>query len=165
MLWRRSIRPHFPLWTSSTRLPQGKGARECFSKPGPTQRRTPCDLDDLCASGHRPLVRRPARASLATIDLPGRPPPVEMADTHGNRSLVVSHLVEEHSAGALRVVMEQGPQQRLLHFAQLASRTTRWTCTLSEATLARGGWHDFILLDIQFRMKSAPPPLYLLYAP
>jgi hypothetical protein len=57
-------------------------------------RQTRCDLDDLCASGHRPLVGRSARAPLATIDLPGHPPPVEMADTHGKRSLVLSNLVE-----------------------------------------------------------------------
>jgi len=42
------------------------------------------NVDDLCASGHRPLVGRPARASFTTIELPGRPPPVEMADTHGH---------------------------------------------------------------------------------
>src|SRR5712691_5166267 len=41
VLWRRTIQPNFTIWNSSTRLPQGKGARGCFSKPGPTKRQTP----------------------------------------------------------------------------------------------------------------------------
>ena len=57
-------------------------------------RQTRCDMDDLCASGHRPLVGRPARASFATIELPSRPPPVEMADTHGNGYVAVRNLGE-----------------------------------------------------------------------
>ena len=51
-------------------------------------------MDDFCASGHRPLVGHPARASFATIELPGGPPPVEMADTHGNGYLAVRNLGE-----------------------------------------------------------------------
>jgi hypothetical protein len=92
-----------------------------------SRRQTRRNVDDRCASGHRPLVGCPARASCTTIALPGRPPPVEMADTHGNGSLALRNLGEERSAGALRVVMEQGPQQSLRTFAQLASRTKRWT--------------------------------------
>jgi hypothetical protein len=51
-------------------------------------------LDDICISGHRLLGGHPARAPFATIELPSYPPPVEMADTHGNGYLALSHLGE-----------------------------------------------------------------------
>jgi hypothetical protein len=124
-------------------------------------RETRCDADELRARGHRRLARPLARASLATIAPPLSPPAVEMADTHRQRYLLLNDLVTEHAAWTLGVLMEQGPQQGLLHFTQLASSTKGWTGTLITVTLARGEWHDIILLNRHCRMKSAHPPLWV----
>src|SRR5215831_19963398 len=55
--------------------------------------------------------------------------------------------------------MEDLPHQGHLHDAQLSPRLKWWTCTLHEGSLAQGEGHDFILLEIRFRMKSALSPL------
>src|SRR5215831_16960665 len=55
--------------------------------------------------------------------------------------------------------MEDLPHQGHLHDAQLSPRLKWWTCTLHEGRLAQGEGHDFILLEIRFRMKSALSPL------
>jgi len=85
-----------------------------------------CDTDDGYATGHRLTAWRLTRASLAPIELPLSPPPVEMTDTHGHGSLL-DNFVEEHSAWALRILVEQAPQQGLLNFTKLAPSTKGWT--------------------------------------
>src|SRR5258705_492292 len=62
------------------------------------KRQTRRDADNLCARATRPMAGCPTRASLAPIELPLRPPPVEMADTHRKRCLPLRDLVEERSA-------------------------------------------------------------------
>jgi len=123
-------------------------------------RQTGRDLDDLRTQSNRPTAWRSVRAPLGPIELPLSPPPVERADTHGNGSLPLGDLVEEYAARARRVLMEQCPQQSLLDFTKLSPSTKRWTCTLIKVTLARGELHDFILLELHFRMQSAHPPLW-----
>jgi len=49
-------------------------------------------------------------------------------------------------AWTLRVLVEQGPQEGLLHVAKFAPSTKGWTCPLIEGTLARGEVHDILLL-------------------
>src|SRR5712692_3322166 len=122
-------------------------------------RQTGRDLDKRCARGTRAMAWRLTRAALATIELPLSPPAVDMADAHCQRSLSFGYLVEEHPTRALRVLVEQGPQQGLLHVAELSSSTKGWTCTCIEVRLTQGEVHGFILLNIQFRMKSAHLPL------
>jgi hypothetical protein len=82
-----------------------------------------------------------------------------MAHTHHHGYLPLRALVQEHSARALRVLLEQGPQQGLLPYTKLAPGTKGWTRTLIEGPLVEGALPNFILPDICFRMKSAPPPL------
>jgi len=82
-----------------------------------------------------------------------------MAKTHHHWYLPLSDLVQEHSARALRVLLEQCPQQGLLPYTKLSPGTKGWTRTLIEGTLVEGALHNFILPDIYFRMKSAHPPL------
>src|SRR5215510_13472387 len=123
------------------------------------KRQMGCDPDHLCARGDRPMACSVMRAALATIEPPGNPPPVEMANAHRKRSLHLGDLVEEHPARARRVLVAQAPQQGLRHFIQLAPSTKGWTCTLIEVTLAQGKLHDIILLDIPFRMKSCTSAL------
>jgi hypothetical protein len=127
-------------------------------KMHPHTRETGGDVDDLCTRGRRRVACGSAWAALTTIEMPCGPPPIEMADAHRHRSLPLGDLVEQHPARALRVLMEQGPQQGLLHLAKLAPSTKGWTCILIEDTLTRGEGHGFILLTIQFRMQSAPSP-------
>src|SRR5438270_12425344 len=43
---------------------------------------------------------------------------------------------------------------------QAFSQHQGWTCILNEGTLARGEGHDVILLEIRFRMQSAPSSLW-----
>src|SRR5215471_14480209 len=83
-----------------------------------------------------------------------------MANTHCNGALQCGDFVEEYAARARRVLMEQGPQQSLLDCTKLAPSTKGWTGTLIEVTLAQAELHDFILLDLHCRMKSAPSPLW-----
>src|SRR5229473_756845 len=99
------------------------------------------------ARGNRPRAFSLTRASLAPIASPGGPPPVDMTKAHRKRSLPLGDLVEKHSARALRLLLEQGPQQGLLNFAKLSSTIKGWTCIFSEVTLAEGELHDFILLE------------------
>ena len=68
--------------------------------------------------------------------------------TASGRSLPVGDLGEQHPARALRVLVEHGPHQGLLNLAKLSPSTKGWTCILLEGTLARGEWHDVILLTI-----------------
>jgi len=84
-------------------------------------------LDDLRTQGNRPTAWRLARAPLGPMELPLSPPPVEMADTHGNGSLPLGDLVEEDAARARWVLLEHGPQQSLLDFTKLAPSTKGWT--------------------------------------
>src|SRR5215470_636121 len=67
------------------------------------------DPDHLCARDHRPMACSLMWAALATIEPPCHPPPVEMANAHPHRSLHVGDLVEEHSARARWVLLEQVP--------------------------------------------------------
>ena len=97
--------------------------KEMHAHKGQTGR----DLDDLRARGNRRTAWRLARAPLGPIQLPLSPPPVEMAETHRHEDLPLGDLVEEDSARTLRVLMEQGPQQGLLHFTKLSPSTKGWT--------------------------------------
>jgi len=54
--------------------------------------------------------------------------------------------------------MEQLPHQGYRNGSKRSPSLTRWTCTLSEGMLAQGDGHDFILLDICFRMQSTLVP-------
>src|SRR6266446_2634658 len=113
-----------------------------------------CDPDDFCARGHRPITVSATRAALRTIEPPGGSPPIDMAQVHRNRQLPLGDLIEQHPARALWLLLEQAPQQSLLNFTELSSRTKRWTRNLSEVILLQGEWHGFILLEQDFRMKS-----------
>jgi hypothetical protein len=117
------------------------------------------DPDDLCASGNRLRAIRVPRAARATIQPPGSPPPVDMAQAHGNHDVPVGGLVEQYPTRALRLFLEPAPQQGLLNLAKLSAGRKIWTQIVIESTLALGEWHDFILLKKCFRMKSAHPPL------
>src|SRR5215471_1404411 len=102
----------------------------------PYTRQTGCHVDDLCASGNRPMALNLPRAAPATIEPPGGPPPIDMPQGHRKRSLPLGNLVEEDPARARRVLVEQGPQQGLLHLAELAPRPKSWACICSKITLA-----------------------------
>src|SRR6266849_2390582 len=90
------------------------------------------DPDDLCARGNRPMPPSLTRAALATIEPPIDPPAVDMAKAHRYRRLQLADLVEEPAARALRIRLEQDPQQGLLHFAQLSAKIQGWTGLFSE---------------------------------
>jgi len=79
-----------------------------------------------------------------------------MADAHRNRCVTLGDLVEQHPARALRGLVEHCPPQCRFHGAKRSPCIKGWPCFLSEGTLARGEGHDFLLLEIHFRMKSAP---------
>jgi hypothetical protein len=91
------------------------------------KRQTGPEADDRCSRDSRPRVWRLTRTSLATIELPLHPPPVELAQADRNRSLPPRGLVEQQPARALRVLLEQAPQQGLLNVAELSAGTKRWT--------------------------------------
>src|SRR5882724_8438673 len=78
-----------------------------------------------------------------------------MAHAHCYRNLTLGHLVEHHTAWALRVLVEHLPHKGYRNGSKLSPSLKRWTCTLSEGMLAQGEGHDFILLAICCRMKSA----------
>jgi hypothetical protein len=82
-----------------------------------------------------------------------------MADAYLKRCRTLGDLIAQHPTGALRVLVEYMPHEGHLHDAELSASLQRWTGTLSEGMLAQGEGHDFILLDIDFRMQSAPLPL------
>ncbi len=58
------------------------------------KRQTGPDADDRCARDSRARGWRVTRTSLATIELPLYPPPIELAQADRNRSLSPSNLVE-----------------------------------------------------------------------
>jgi hypothetical protein len=106
------------------------------------------DPDDLCRRGNRRTAFGLTWTAFATIELPLRPPSVDMAQAHRHQYLPFGDLGEEDPARALEVLTEQGPQQGLLNLAELSPSTKGWTCPLIESTLAQGELHDFILLEI-----------------
>src|SRR5437867_489180 len=59
-------------------------------------RQTEQHLDYRCARGNRLSGLALTRAALVPIELPFRPPPVDMAETHRNRYLPPCGLVEPH---------------------------------------------------------------------
>src|SRR3989442_6028102 len=120
----------------------------------PHKRHMGHDPHDLCATGHCQTALRVPRTPLATIHPPCGPPPIDMAKAHSQGYLPLGHFVEEHATRALWLLLEQAPQQSLLNFTELSSRTKRWTRNLSAVTLLEGEWHGFILLEQDFRMKS-----------
>src|SRR5207302_9276288 len=79
---------------------------------------------------------------------------------HRHRGLTLGDLVEHYTARALRGLVEQCPQKRHFNSAKLSPSIKGWTCILNEGTLARGEGHDVILLEIRFRMQSAPSSLW-----
>jgi len=91
------------------------------------KRQTGPDADDRCSRDSRSRGGRLTRTSLATIELPLHPPPVELAQADHNRSLPPSGLVKQQPARALRVLLEQAPQQGLLNVPELSAGTKRWT--------------------------------------
>src|SRR5215471_20801918 len=116
-------------------------------------------LHDGCIRGHRRTVWHLARAPFAPAERPCGSQSIEMADTHRHRSLRLGHPVEEDSARAGWVLLKQLPQKHHLNGAKLSPSRKEWTGTFSEGTLVWGEEHDFILLELCFRMKSAPSPL------
>src|SRR2546429_5139877 len=67
-------------------------------------------------------------SDVCSSDLPPcEPPPVDVAQTHGNHDLPFGGLVEQYPARTLRLFLEHTPQQGLLHFAQL-SKIGRASC-------------------------------------
>src|SRR5262249_23025386 len=127
----------------------------------PHTRQTGRHLDDLCARGNKPIAFGWPGTAPATIEPPCGPPPIDMTQAHRKRDLPLGDLVEEQPARAGRVLVEQCPQQGLLHLAELAPCIKGWTCICSTITLAWGKGHDFILLKRYFRMKSAHSPLQI----
>src|SRR5712691_8985056 len=91
------------------------------------KRQTGPDADDRCSRDSRPRGWRLTRTSLATIELPLHPPPIELAQADRNRSLPPRGLVESQPARALWVFLEHAPQQGLLKVAELSTGTKRWT--------------------------------------
>src|SRR5713101_4963499 len=78
------------------------------------KRQTGPDADDRCSRDSRSRGGRLTRTSLATIELPLHPPPVELAQADYNRSLPPRGLVKQQPARALRVLLEKattGPAQ------------------------------------------------------
>src|SRR5260370_21021423 len=67
------------------------------------------DPHDLCARGNRPMLATLTWASLATIEPPGEPPAVDLAQAHRKRYLPLRNLVDEHPTQALQVLLEQPP--------------------------------------------------------
>src|SRR6516225_5511753 len=118
-----------------------------------------CDLDDRGARTNRTAPCGLTGAAFSPIQVPLCPQPIEMANAHHNRDLTLRDLVEYYTAWTLRIFMEDLPHQGHLHDTQLSPSLKRWTCTLHEGRLAQGESHDFILLEICFRMKSALSPL------
>src|SRR6266487_4720444 len=101
-------------------------------------RQTGPDVDDRCSRDSRPRGGRLPRPSLATIALPLYPPPIELAQADRHRSLPPRGLVKQPPARALRVLLEQAPQQGLLNVPELSAGTKRWTGTHIGITLAQG---------------------------
>src|SRR6267143_6407177 len=87
------------------------------------KRQTGPDADDRCSRDSRSRGGRLTRTSLATIELPLHPPPVELAQADHNRSLPPRGLVKQQPARALRVLLEQAPQQGLLNVPELSAGT------------------------------------------
>jgi hypothetical protein len=104
------------------------------------------DVDNRGARGNRLMAFNLTRATLAPIAPPPGTPPVDMAKAYPNRSLPLCGLIKKHPAWARRFLLEQAPQQGLLNFIKLPSRTKGWTGSLIEVTMLRGELHDFILL-------------------
>ena len=84
------------------------------------------NLDDL-ALPRRGQARSPvARASLAPIELPLPPPPVQVADAQRQRCLLLGGPVEQHAARARWVLVEQLPQQGFFNCTKLSPGTKGW---------------------------------------
>jgi hypothetical protein len=83
--------------------------------------------DHLGCTGARSKGFPLTRATLASIEPPGGPPPIDLPKAHGDREVALGDLGEEHPARALWVLLKQVPQQGLLHFAQLSARIKSWT--------------------------------------
>lgn len=114
------------------------------------------DLDHRIARAQRAAQGRVARAAFFPRQFPLRSEPVKMADAHYDQDLTLGDLCEHLTAWALPVLMEQLPPKGQLNSTKLSPSLKRWTYTLREGTLlAQDERHDFILLEICFRMKSA----------
>ena len=88
---------------------------------------TGLDSDNLGAGGGRPMTGRVARAALRAAELPSPSQAVEMTDTDIKRDMMLGHLVEEESTGALRVVMQQVHQDSFVNVIELSTGPKRWT--------------------------------------
>ena len=75
------------------------------------------DLDDRGARTNRAAACGLTRAAFAPIQVPLYPQPIEMAHAHRNRDLTLGDLVEDHTAWALRLLVEDLPHQGHLHDA------------------------------------------------
>jgi hypothetical protein len=75
------------------------------------------------------------------------PQPVQVADTQRQRCLPLGDPVEQHTARARWVLVEQFPQQGLFNDAKLSPGTKGWRCIVTWAMLAQGEVHVFILLE------------------
>jgi hypothetical protein len=123
----------------------------------PDKRHVGHDLDARCQSANRPMPLSLTRAPLWAIEPQANSPPVDLAKAHPDLYLAPCGLVEERPARARWLLLEEGPQQGLLNFTKFSASIKRWTCIRIAITLRGGKLHDFILLDRQFRMKSAHP--------
>src|SRR5262249_22440969 len=124
----------------------------------PDKRQMGRDLHQCCTRTRRMAQGGVTGAAFTPIQVPLHPQSVEMANAHRHRNLTLSNLFEHDTAWALRVLVEHLPHQGHLHDAQLSPGLKRWTCILRACRLAQGDGHDVILLEICYRMKSAPSP-------
>ena len=88
---------------------------------------TGLEPDDLGAGSRRPRTGSGARAALRPAKLPPPSQAVEMTDTDVKRDMILGHLVEQESTGALRVCMKHVHQYRFVNVIELSTGTTRWT--------------------------------------
>src|SRR5712691_8133846 len=73
------------------------------------KRQTGPDADDRCSRDSRSRGGRLTRTSLATIELPLHPPPVELAQADHNRSLPPRGLVKLTPCGRTRALEQRIP--------------------------------------------------------
>jgi len=72
-------------------------------------------------------------------------PPIERAHAPRHRSLPVDNLVEQDPGRALRVFVQDVPQEGFVNVTELSARTKGWMGLLSEGTLPWGEVQDGIL--------------------
>src|SRR6266851_1580627 len=104
----------------------------------PHKGQTRGDIDHGAATPHGDISGRATGAALAPAPVPLGPPSVDLAQRHPRPHLMLGGSGEHVSAGATRLLLEQGPKHRLLDFSVCSTVTKRWTWLRSQGRLTQG---------------------------